>query len=64
MKLTFVDHTTPFDGNGDTSYGLLALISRGRKLIIVVNAGGEKGCVPNAYIHFRSQQAQGIITVM
>jgi hypothetical protein len=47
MKLTSIDHTTPFDGNG-----LLTPISR-EKLIIVVNAGGEQGSVPDAYIIFR-----------
>lgn len=60
MKLISINHTTPLDGNGDTSYGLLTQISKGQKLIIVVNAGGEQGCVPNAYVHFSDDKHKGL----
>jgi hypothetical protein len=60
---TSIDHTTQFDGNGDISYGLFTPISRGQKLIIVVNAGDEQGCVPNTYMDFSTRDYHSVVNI-
>jgi hypothetical protein len=57
MTPTLSSHVQNKSWSDDTTNGLLAQISKGQRLIIIIHTGGKKnGFVPNAFLVWKLSQ--------